>query len=292
MFTRQYSRPVAIMVMVLCTLLWSMAGVMTRHLEAARSFEVTFWRSTFCAVFVVLALKFSGGEQALASLRRPSKSLLISGALWGVMFCCFMIALTLTSTSNTLVVSSASPLLTALLARFVLRTPITGATWFAIVMAVAGMAWIFSGGVAAGNPRDVLGMLIALSVPLASAINIITFKHSGHAVDLVPAVCLGAVFSALAMLPLAWPIQASAHDIGILAILGAFQLGLPCMLMVVASRSLSAPQISLLGLLEALFGPLWAWLGAGEIPTAATLQGGSVVIAALVLNELRQLRRT
>jgi drug/metabolite transporter (DMT)-like permease len=74
-------------------------------------------------------------------------------------------------------------------------------------------------------------------------------------------------------------------------VLGAFQLGLPCMLMVVASRSLSAPQISLLGLLEALFGPLWAWLGAGEVPTTATLQGGSVVIAALVLNELRQLRR-
>jgi drug/metabolite transporter (DMT)-like permease len=48
----------------------------------------------------------------------------------------------------------------------------------------------------------------------------------------------------------------------------------------------------LLGLLEALFGPLWAWLGAGEVPSMATLQGGSVVIGALLLNELQAWLRT
>ena len=33
--------------MLLVTLMWSMAGVITRHLESAQSFEVTFWRSFF-----------------------------------------------------------------------------------------------------------------------------------------------------------------------------------------------------------------------------------------------------
>jgi len=37
----------AVGLMVLVTLLWSTAGVVTRHLEGARSFEVTFWRSAF-----------------------------------------------------------------------------------------------------------------------------------------------------------------------------------------------------------------------------------------------------
>ena len=40
-----HSRAVALM--VLATLLWSIAGVVTRHLDHARSFEVTFWRSFF-----------------------------------------------------------------------------------------------------------------------------------------------------------------------------------------------------------------------------------------------------
>lgn len=291
MFTRHYSRPVALALMLLCTLLWSMAGVLTRHLDAARSFEVTFWRSAFCVIFVLAALGVSRGHAALASLRRPDWSLLVSGLMWGTMFCCFMIALTLTSTSNTLIVSSASPLLTVILARFVLRTPVPVSTWLAICMAVLGMAWIFSGGVAAGSARDLLGMGVAFGVPLAAAINFTLFKRAGHAVDLVPAVCLGAILSALAMLPLAWPFQASPHDLKILAVLGFFQLGLPCMLLVVAARSLNAPQISLLCLLEALLGPIWAWLGAGEIPTTATIQGGIVVMVALLLNEFQQLRQ-
>lgn len=291
MFSRQYNRTVAVILMVLCTLLWSTAGVLTRHLDAAHSFEVTFWRSAFCAICVILALTATGGHDALASLRRPNRWLLASGLAWAVMFCCFMIALTLTSTSNTLVVGSATPLLTALLAWTVLRNPIPAITWAAILLAVGGMLWIFAGGVAAGSARDLLGMGIAFVVPLASACNFVMLKRSGHAVDLVPAVCLGAILSALAMLPFALPMKATAHDYAILAILGCFQLALPCMLMVVAARSLSAPQISLLGLLEALLGPLWAWLGAGEVPGASTLEGGCVVIGALVLNEVHGLIR-
>ena len=37
----------AVVLMVAVTLMWSIAGVITRHLEHARSFEVTFWRSFF-----------------------------------------------------------------------------------------------------------------------------------------------------------------------------------------------------------------------------------------------------
>jgi drug/metabolite transporter (DMT)-like permease len=61
---------------------------------------------------------------------------------------------------------------------------------------------------------------------------------------------------------------------------------LPCMLLVLASRSLLAPEIALLGLLEVVLGPLWVWLGAGEVPAGSTLLGGMIVLAALAANEL------
>ncbi len=61
------------------------------------------------------------------------------------------------------------------------------------------------------------------------------------------------------------------------------------MLMVAASKSLSAPEISLLALLEVLLGPIWAWLGAGEVPAQATVIGGAVVLLALVFNEVAAL---
>jgi drug/metabolite transporter (DMT)-like permease len=102
---------------------------------------------------------------------------------------------------------------------------------------------------------------------------------------MLPAVLVGAVVSALLTLPLAWPMQASAHDLGLLALLGSVQLALPCLLVVRLSRVLPAPEIALLALLEVLFGVAWAWLWAGEQPSPRMLAGGLLVLAALVANE-------
>lgn len=281
----------AVLLMICAAMLWSIAGVFTRHLDAARGFEVTFWRSVFAAAFVAGALLWQKKDHAFASVRAVGKLGLLSGMMWSVMFCCFMIALTMTTVANTLIVMSISPLLTAFFAWLFLHQTIALRTWLAIAVAFIGMVWMFSSSVSAMGGAHLAGMLVALGVPLAASVNVITLKKAGHGIDLVPAVLLGGVFSALMMLPLSLPFQASLHDIGILAILGFFQLGLPCMLMVAAAKSLSAPEISLLALLEVLLGPLWAWMGAGEVPAHATLVGGAVVLAALVFNEVAAMRR-
>jgi drug/metabolite transporter (DMT)-like permease len=202
-----------------------------------------------------------------------------------------MIALSLTSTANTLVVMSISPLLTTILASLVLRDPVPLGTWVAAGAAALGIAWMFGSDLNAHTARDLTGMLIALAIPIAAAINVVTLRAVAAALDLRPAVMLGGAISCLVALPLAVPLQATPKDIGLLAFLGIFQLGLPCMLLVLASRVLYAPEIALLGLLEVVLGPLWAWLGAGEVPARATLTGGAIVLAALIANELVTFRR-
>jgi drug/metabolite transporter (DMT)-like permease len=91
-------------------------------------------------------------------------------------------------------------------------------------------------------------------------------------------------------LPLAAPLVASPRDLALLSLLGVVQLAIPCLMAVSAARVLSGPEISLLGLLEVVFGVLWAWLGANEAPSMAVLGGGALVLAALVANELMALR--
>ena len=85
---------------------------------------------------------------------------------------------------------------------------------------------------------------------------------------------------------LAWPVSAGARDLLILALLGAFQLALPCWLMVRALAWLAPHEVALIALLEVVLGPLWAWIFAGEATSVATLQGGAVVLAALIVNTL------
>jgi drug/metabolite transporter (DMT)-like permease len=271
--------------MVAAPVLWSTAGVVTRHVDRATAFETVFWRSLFACAFVALALLF---RKQRFRLQRP---VLVSGAMWAVMFTAFMLALQLTSTANTLVVMSISPLLTALLARAFLNDPLPLRTWVAVAAAAVGIAWMFATGLGAHSGRDYLGMAIAATVPVAAAINVVTLRASAATVDLRPAVMLGGALSCLVALPLALPFQGSGKDIALLGLLGVFQLGLPCVLLVIASRALLAPEIALLGLLEVVLGPLWVWLGAGEVPTQSTLLGGLVVLGALVANELFNARQ-
>lgn len=287
---RSPSHPAAVLLMVCAATLWSMAGVLIRQIEAASSVEIAFWRSIFSVLFIALVLAVQQKRRAWAVMRAMGKPGLASGLMWAIMICCFVMAVRLTTVANTLIVMSISPLLTTLFAWLFLRQRIALRTWGAIIAAGSGMLWMFAHGVAAVDRSQLLGMVVALGVPVAASINVIVLKKAGHGIDLAPAVLLGGLFSALATLGWAWPFQASANDLVILAFLGCLQLGLPCMLMVIASRSLSAPQISLLGLVEVLLGPIWAWLGAGETPAQATLVGGLVVILALMFNEISVLR--
>ena len=320
----------AVWLMVLVALLWSIAGVVSRHLEAARSFEVNFWRSAFTVLAIAVALVVlnaagragaNGGDAnvptgrpggrpgAAARLRRGARAvwrdilrggwpLGLSSLCWAVMFTNFMVALMLTTVATVLITLSIAPLITALFSRLFLYHRLPRRTWLAMAVAGAGIAWMF-GRQALDASASLGGALVALAVPFAAATNwtLLQHLHQRHARDpavsepeMLPAVMVGALLSALLTLPLAWPFAATAHDLALLALLGVVQLAIPCLLVVRLSRVLPGPEISLIGLLEVVFGVLLAWVGADEVPGPAARAGGTLVIAALLANEWLALR--
>ena len=277
----------AVLLMLAVTLMWSIAGVVTRHLEHARSFEVTFWRSFFTVLALLVILPLFQGRDVFRRMHSGGKALWISGVCWCGMFTFFMVAITLTSVANVLVTMSIGPLLTALASRIFIGHRIPVRTWAAIVVAGCGIGYMYGSQISQGV--SVVGTLVALCVPISGAANWTVTQHAhaqGRDVDLIPAVLIGAVFSCILTLPLAFPFQASSHDLTLLAGLGVVQLAIPSALSVLCARVLKAPEVSLLGLLEVIFGILLAWVGANEVPGANVLAGGALVIGALAINEL------
>jgi drug/metabolite transporter (DMT)-like permease len=278
----------AVAMMVGVTALWSMAGVVTRQLEQARSFEVTFWRSFFTVLSLLVILPLWQGRGVWSRMPWRSPYFWLSGVCWSVMFTAFMLALTLTAVANVLITMALGPLLTALITWIFLAHRLPARTWGAIVLAGAGIAWMYGSQLSTGAPNFLLGSAVALCVPIAGAVQW-TLVQKSHAegldLDLVPSVLIGALLSSLFTFPLAWPLQASAHDVALLATLGLFQLAIPCTLSVICARVLKAPEVSLLALLEIVFGIALAWWGAHEAPQPSVLLGGALVLSALLMNE-------
>jgi drug/metabolite transporter (DMT)-like permease len=297
----------AVLGMVTVTLLWSTAGVVSRQLQSAESFEVTFFRSLFNVVGLGVALTWMRGGALWRDLLRSPRVVWLSGLCWSVMFTAFMVALTMTKVANVLVTMAISPLLTAVCARVFLHHRQPARTWVAIAVAGAGIAWMFGRSMQAADARSLAGMAVAFAVPLSTALNYTVLHFAGRSrtvteapvddvvavepePDMLSAVLIGAALSALVTLPLALPFHSTPRDLGVLFGLGVFQLAIPCLLLVRVSRDLAAPEVALLGLLEMIFGVLWAWLGADEAPGSSAIVGGLVVVGALASNELLALR--
>jgi drug/metabolite transporter (DMT)-like permease len=275
----------AVGLMVANAAMWSIAGVVTRQLESAQSFEITFWRSLFTALSLLVLLPLTQGRAVFKDMRQGGSSLWLSGVCWSVMFTAFMLALTMTTVANVLITMAMGPFFTALVARVVLGQRIDVRTALAIVMAALGIAWMFGAEVAT---QGWLGFVVALCVPLAAAVNWTVVQRAavrGLSVDLAPGVLIGAAISCLVTLPMSMPFQAVASDVAWLALLGLVQLAIPCLLSVACAKVLKAPEVSLLALLEVVFGIFLAWWGAGEEPSSSVLSGGLLVLGALLAHQ-------
>jgi len=276
-----------VLLMIGATLCWASAGMLVRNMDLRDSWEITFWRSMFMTLFIlgVLAVQYRG--EMFERLRAVGLPGVIAGALWALMYLCFILALGHTSVGNVLVLSSISPFTAALLGRAFLHERVPSRTWIAMLAAFAGIVAMFVESIGSGG---LVGNLIALAIPFAFAVNVSILRKSHARVDMIPTLVLSGVFSMAIALPFALPLEPGAKDIGLLAIMGVVQLGLGVLLMILAAPHLKAAEIGLLAVLEIIFGTYSTWLVVGERPGTGALIGGAVVILALVINELFGLR--
>ena len=75
----------AVVLMVANAAMWSIAGVVTRQLESAQSFEITFWRSLFTVLSLLVLLPLTQGRDVFKGMRQGGVSLWLSGV------CCLLV---------------------------------------------------------------------------------------------------------------------------------------------------------------------------------------------------------
>ena len=260
------------------TLFTSTAGILLRLIEQADGWQVLFYRSvSFVAVLLgYIVLRHRGRSlQAFRAVGRPG--LVVAVAL-AAAFSTFILALLETTVANVLFITSSTPFFAALFAWLALREPVRRAVWLAMAAAFCGIAIMVAGGLARGT---LTGNLLALICCLCFAVALVSMRR-GKAVDMLPAVCLAGVLVALVSAAMVESFRISAHDLALAVTLGVVQLALQYILVTAGSRHVPAAEIALIGRTVVVLGPLWVWIGVGEVPSQATSIGGAIVVAAVV----------
>jgi drug/metabolite transporter (DMT)-like permease len=261
----------------LAAVAWSTAGVLQRQLTLDTPTQV-FGRAAFAGAALLVYIAVVERGRLVHAFRSVgfagiAVALCVATASGG-----FIAALNHTSVARVLFILALAPVLAALLARVALGEPITRRTIVAMAVALAGLTLMLG----APGEGSLTGDALSFLVVLAFALSIVITRWRRD-VSMAPAACVSQVILLAVFLPFASPGDIGGDDIGWLAALGIGQIGLGFVLFAVGARLIPAAQVGLITLLEVVLGPVWVWLALDERPSALTLVGGAIVIAAIVI---------
>ncbi|ASP21394.1 EamA-like transporter family protein [Antarctobacter heliothermus] len=253
-------------------------------------FQMLGWRGMCMGVIFMAAwaLTASNHRADLARLVGPTAALVILCHALNASL--FPLGIAISPVAPVLLGVATVPVWSALLARLLHGEATSTATWVAITLVMAGLAYaVTDTGDAALDPASLIGAACGLGVALALALNFVTLRHHPD-LPLLPVIGIGALIAGAAGWTLTGPAQmAQGH---LWAILTASIVILPLSFFALsqASRYTAAANVSLLLLLETVLAPIWVWLGTGEAPSRRMVIGGTIVVLTLAVYVLRARR--
>ena len=279
----------AIGLLLLCTVLWSLAGVGLKSLFARTDMTATTiggYRALFAGLSLLPFAMWNGGLRG--ARLRPRLWVAIAAISFCVMTWTFVASVGRTTSANAIILMYTAPLWVLLLAPWVTGDHAQRRDLWAAVVGMAGMVTIVLGPSLLGQQStgsEAAGMVLALASGLTLATLSMALRRLRQAdpvaITTINNLLTGGVLLATAAtqggLRCPWGAMIA------LAGLGALQIATPYALYCYCLRFLTPQRATLIMLTEPIMNPIWVWLVIGEVPSWATFLGGAMIIGGLVV---------
>ena len=263
--------------LLLAAVLWSLAGIFIKLLSLP-PLTIVLCRSFFAALFFAFFVR--------KSLVIPRGPLFVSMASYTAAISTFVSANKITTAANAIALQYTAPIFVFAIVHFLFGEKISGVSWISLLFGMLGIAVICAG--SAGQP-DAAGVLIALLSGLLFSIYMVSL-HFLKDVSAGTLVFLNNAACCLLLLPfVGFDLALSSSEVWIVAVMGVVQLGIPYWLFSRGIEKIQLQEASLIVLIEPVLNPVWVALAVGEVPSKATLIGGSLIVLGLALRYLWQL---
>ena len=244
------------------------------------------WRGGLMTIGMIIVLSLSYGTKL------PNKIFSIGwlGILIAIIFAInttfFQLSVQTTTVANTLVIIATAPLFAAILSVIFLKERVPLRTWITILISFLAVGLVFAGRLDSGH---LFGNLAALISAIGLGAHFVLVRL-GMEIDMTPAIGIASLLTCLIGFNMAPDLYLEPQQLGYLAILGLILLPISFILLTRAPTYISAPEVSLIILLETILAPIWVWLAIQEQPPLATLIGGGIIIIALAFHAVMSKR--
>ncbi len=258
------------------------------RLSKIGTWELLFYRGAIPFFFVLIGLLLFYKKNFLNALLKIG----YVGIFYIISFSScnitFIISIQNTNVANTLIMVALAPMLSAVLATIFLKEPTNKNTWAAIFVTFFSVTFIFYDSIQLGNIKgDIYGFITALGL----AINANLARYAKE-IDLVPSAVIGKLVVAIFAFFFVDNFYLSGMDLFIVPLMCIMCVAIPFVLVTIAPRFISAPEVNLFFLLEVILGPIWVWLIIKEQPSLQTIIGGIIIIITIALHSFLALKKT
>jgi len=268
----------AVYFVLLSGVLNSFSGLILRSVEHASEWQIILYRTGAFSLTLIVVFVVRDPEIFFSGVRRMGFWGLVCGGLFCSMQTMFVFSLSNTTVANTVFILSSGPILTAFLARLVLREPIGRRTWTVLIMALLGTAIMMLEGLRSGT---FLGNFAA-AAGAASFAGFVVILRARRRVDMMPSVVVGGCLATVvAFVFSGGNTNVPAGDALRCIFWGGALSTLVLILFTIASRQLRGAELTLLLMLEYFLAPFWVWAFIDELPSGATFVGGAIVLSAV-----------
>ena len=269
-----YYRGVVLLLVAAAT--YSTAGLFTKGVSAG-SWEVIFWRGIFAAVCTTLwTLNRGAFRQNFMGMGGSGWAVAVVGALGTA---AFIPAFKLTTIANVSLIYAVSPLIAALLAWLAIGEKVSTRTMAGCLCALLGVAVIVSGSL---GRMSLLGDLLALGMTAAMASIMVIYRKYPRTPGAGPAVLQSALLLPLAAM-FGSPFGVEPAEVCVLAAFGLL-FAIASVALAEGAKRVPSGQTALLSSLETPLAPIFAFILFTEIPSIATVLGGSLVLLAVLFS--------
>lgn len=264
----------AILEMLLCAALWSIAGIFIK-LIPWNSIVIAGLRSLIAGLVMFVYMRARG--IGFTADRRS----LAGGAALCLTLTCFVAANKLTTAANSIVLQFTAPMFIVVFSALFLKKRFSRADVLAVVLTMAGISLFFFDQL---TPGHLAGNCVAIFAGMAFACYYMSLEGASES-QRMSAILIAHGLTFLVGLPFTfvYPPELSAAPVACILVLGVVQLGIPYVLLGRASGACPPLACSLLGAVEPLLNPVWVFIFDGEAPGLWALIGGVVVVATITV---------
>lgn len=248
--------------------------------------NVAFWRGALVFISVLLFIFVSGRRRELQQYRAHGWAAAVVTVLYGINSSLFVFSISHTTTANTVVILSSSAFFAAFFSWLILRENVPLRTWIAILISVGGVITVFSGSLGLANwLGDLLAIILAMMMGLT-----LTLLRRLPNLPKMPVVAFSGIITAGIAVGFADPFSLTVESYGWLAIMGLIQMPVASVLLMMATKFLPSPEVSLFLLIETVLGPIWVWVVLNETVPLLTLVGGTAIVGTVFVHSWLSLK--